>query len=85
MEVNNEQIGLANTLYRWCNGLLGNTRRNDGAMKTTDAMAIIERAGYRVAFTEGAWVVTLWEGCTERLNRRELIELAQVLDYMEVK
>ncbi len=85
MEDNNEKFSLANTLYRWVTSFLGSGSGVDNPMKTSDAMAILERAGYRVTFTDGAWLVTLWEGCTERLNRKELVELAQVLDYVEAK
>lgn len=82
---NNAKFSLANTLYSWGVSLLGNNRGFDNHMKTTDAMAVLERAGYRVTFTDGAWLVTLWGGCTERLNRKELVDLAQVLEYLEVK
>ena len=53
-----------------------------GTMKTIDAIIVLENAGYRVKFEKGAWLVSLWKGCTERLNRLELVKLAQDLIYI---
>lgn len=77
----NESKRLANALYSWVNRLLVGDSKN-APMTTSEAMRIIERAGMVVVFTDGAWVVTLWEGCTEKMTRRDLIALATDFEYI---
>lgn len=51
-------------------------------MKTIDAINILINAGYQVKFTNGKWLVTLWAGCMECMNRLELVTLAKDLAYI---
>ena len=76
-----ESKRLANTLYSWVNRVLvGDSEAV--AMTTSEAIGIIEKAGMSVIFTDGAWLVTMWEGCSERMTRRDLIALATDLVYV---
>lgn len=72
---------MANTLHNRSDGALDN-RMDGDTMNTTDAMAILTAAGYEVRFSEGCWLVSPFEGCTEKLNRLELVELAKAIRYI---
>jgi hypothetical protein len=77
----NESKRLANTLYSWVNRLLVGDSKTI-PMTTSEAVRIIEQAGMSVVFTDGAWLVTLWTGCTEKMTRRDLIALATDFEYI---
>lgn len=68
-------------LYSWVSRAMGEGDKTV-AMTTSEAVRIIERAGMTVVFTDGAWLVTMWEGCEEHLTRRDLITLATDLAYI---
>ena len=80
-----EQKRLANSVYRWVNRLLGYDSKPSNAMRTIEAIKIIERAGMTVVWSNkaGAWLVTLFEGCVEKMTRREMVEFAKDLLYVE--
>lgn len=80
-----EQKCLANIVYRCINRLLGFDSKPSNEMKTIDAIQILERAGLTVVWSSqvGAWLVTLFEGYVEKMNRRELVAFAKDLLYLE--
>jgi hypothetical protein len=78
---NTNEKSMANGLHSSGNSLLVGSVVG-GALTTADAMAIIANAGYGIRFTDGAWSVTCFEGCTQRMTRREVIQLARDLKYI---